>query len=330
MKKILILGSTGSIGRQTLQIIDRHKDRFEVVGLCCKSSYNELNAQIKIYNPAYAAIERSDLKDKVLNIKNLYTGVEGIISMCRDCGADIVVAAMVGLAGLDAVLACIDAGMRIALANKETLVGGGRLVMKKAEESECEVIPIDSEHSAIFQCLQNRENEKSIKNLILTASGGPFVDFPADKMDRITPEMALNHPNWKMGRKVTIDSATMMNKGLEVIEAHWLFNISVSRIKVAIQRQSIVHSMVEFKDNSIIAQMGLPDMRIPIQYALTYPERLECPATETDIFSIPPIDFIKPDMVKFPCLNIAYEAIKHGKGKTVVVNAANEIAVNSF
>lgn len=330
MKKVLILGSTGSIGRQTLDIIERHSDKFRVVGLCCNSNYGLLNEQIKRFAPDCAAIADERFRDRVIASTRIYSGGSGILDMCRACGAEIVVAAMVGLAGLEAVLACIEAGMTIALANKETLVGGGRFVMSEIKRTGCGLYPVDSEHSAIFQCLQNDSNKRAIMRLVLTASGGPFIDYTPEQMEKITVEQALKHPNWSMGSKITIDSATMMNKGLEVIEAHWLFGVPADKIDVAIQRKSIVHSMVEFEDHSLLAQMGLPDMHIPIQYALTYPERIECISPRMDLFELAPIVFEKPDMKRFPALQIAYDALCVQNGKTVVINAANEVAVSAF
>jgi len=330
VKKVLILGSTGSIGRQTLDIIERHSDKFRVVGLCCNSNYGLLNEQIKRFAPDCAAIADERFRDRVIASTRIYSGGSGILDMCRACGAEIVVAAMVGLAGLEAVLACIEAGMTIALANKETLVGGGRFVMSEIKRTGCGLYPVDSEHSAIFQCLQNDSNKRAIMRLVLTASGGPFIDYTPEQMEKITVEQALKHPNWSMGSKITIDSATMMNKGLEVIEAHWLFGVPADKIDVAIQRKSIVHSMVEFEDHSLLAQMGLPDMHIPIQYALTYPERIECISPRMDLFELAPIVFEKPDMKRFPALQIAYDALCVQNGKTVVINAANEVAVSAF
>lgn len=330
-KKIVILGSTGSIGTQTLDVIDSYSDRFEVVGISGNKNYKLLNEQIEKYRPKFCAVADGDLKDYIIegNAKVL-SGKDGIIKMCNECGADIAVCAIVGIAGLESTVECIKQGMTIALANKETLVAGGELVNKLAKEYNTPIYPVDSEHSAIFQCLQNDANERGIKNVILTASGGPFVDTPKNEMANITIEQALNHPNWSMGAKITIDSATMMNKGLEVIEAKYLFNVDYTQIKVCVHRKSIVHSMVEFMDNSILAQLGNPDMRIPIQYAIMYPERVECPSEPLDIFSVGALEFEKPDYAKFPCLGIAFKALEDKNCRSLVINSANEIAVDAF
>jgi 1-deoxy-D-xylulose-5-phosphate reductoisomerase len=236
----------------------------------------------------------------------------------------------VGLAGLPVTAECIKKKMTIALANKETLVGGGAYITKLAKEHGVDIIPVDSEHSAIYQCLQNAENRKSIKRILLTASGGPFFGYKKDYLKKVTPEMALKHPNWDMGGKITIDSATLMNKGLEVIEAKWLFGLDARQIDVLVHRKSIVHSLVEFNDNSVLAQLGMPDMRIPIQYALTYPERIACSAPTLDLLKCGALEFAKPDMDTFILLRLAYDALNAGGGKAVALNAANEIAVESF
>lgn len=330
-KKIVILGSTGSIGTQTLEIVDHYPNRFEVVGISGNKNYRLLNEQIEKYNPEFCTIADENLEGYIIagNSKVL-SGKDGIIKMCNECGADIAVCAIVGIAGLESTVACIKQNMIIALANKETLVAGGELVNKLAKQYNTPIYPVDSEHSAIFQCLQNDANEKGIRNIILTASGGPFVDIPKNEMTNITIEQALNHPNWSMGAKITIDSATMMNKGLEVIEAKYLFDVDYSQIKVCVHRKSIVHSMVEFMDNSILAQLGNPDMRIPIQYAIMYPERVECPSEPLDIFSVGSLEFEKPDYGKFPCLGIAFKALEDKNCRSLVINSANEIAVEAF
>ncbi|MEX1376364.1 MAG: 1-deoxy-D-xylulose-5-phosphate reductoisomerase [Eubacteriales bacterium] len=330
-RKILILGSTGSIGTQTLDIISHYKDRFQVVGISGHKNYALLNEQIEKFQPAYCAIGDESLA-KHINSSNtkILSGHDGIIEMCNICGADIAVCAIVGIAGLESTIACIKQGMTIALANKETLVAGGSMVTNLAKLHNTPIYPVDSEHSAIFQCLQSDANIKGIKNIYLTASGGPFVDTPMDAMKNITVEQALKHPNWSMGAKITIDSATMMNKGLEVIEAKYLFDLNPSQIKVCVHRKSIVHSMVEFMDNSILAQLGNPDMRIPIQYAIMYPERVECPSEPLDIFSAGALEFEKPDFEKFPCLAIAFKSLEEGGGRSLVINSANEEAVAEF
>ena len=330
-RKIVILGSTGSIGTQTLDIIENHSDEFEVVGISGNSNYTLLNEQIEKFKPVYCAIgDESLAKHLIDSDTKILTGQRGIIEMCSLCGADIAVCAIVGIAGIESTIACIQNKMIIALANKETLVAGGKLVTELAQQHNVPVYPVDSEHSAIFQCIQNDENRKGLKSIYLTASGGPFVDTPAKDMERITVEQALKHPNWAMGAKITIDSATMMNKGLEVIEAKYLFNVNPSQIKVCIHRKSIVHSMVEFMDNSILAQLGNPDMRIPIQYAIMYPRRVQCPSKPLDIFSMGALEFEKPDFDKFKCLQIAFRALDEGRCRSLVVNSANETAVEAF
>jgi len=330
-KKIIILGSTGSIGTQALDIIDYHKDKFEVVAISGNKNYKLLNQQIEKYKPAYCAIADESLEKHLISEQTkIFSGDEGIIEMCKICGAEIAVCAIVGIAGLKSTIACIECSMTIALANKETLVAGGKLVTELAAKYKTPIYPVDSEHSAIFQCIQNESNRRGIKNIYLTASGGPFVDTPIEEMHKITVEQALKHPNWSMGAKITIDSATMMNKGLEVIEAKYLFNVESSMIKVCVHRKSIVHSMVEFKDHSILAQLGRPDMRIPIQYAIMYPDRIDCPSEELDIFAAGSLEFERPDFDKFPCLKIAYKSLEEGSGRSLVINSANEEAVEAF
>ncbi len=330
-RKIVILGSTGSIGTQTLKIIDNYNELFEVVGISGNKNYKLLNEQIEKYKPEFCAIGDESLEKHLIgqNTK-LLSGKDGIIKMCEECRVDIAVCAIVGIAGLESTIVCIKQGMTIALANKETLVAGGSLINRLAMEYNVPIYPVDSEHSAIFQCIQNDANKRGIKSIILTASGGPFVDTPIEKMHSITVEQALRHPNWTMGAKITIDSATMMNKGLEVIEAKHLFGIDGKRIKVCVHRKSIVHSMVEFMDNSILAQLGNPDMRIPIQYAIMYPERVESTSEPLDIFGTGALEFEKPDYEKFPCLAIAFKSLEEGRCRSLVVNAANEAAVEAF
>ena len=250
--------------------------------------------------------------------------------MVHETEADIALVAIVGLAGLPVTIECIKKKMTIALANKETLVGGGRVVTEMLGQYGVDIIPVDSEHSAIFQCIQNKDNENSINKIILTASGGPFYGYDREQLENVTPQMALKHPNWRMGGKITIDSATLMNKGLEVIEAKWLFGLDADKIDVAIHKKSIAHSMVEFDDGSILAQLGMPDMRIPIQYALTYPKRIKCDAPKLDIFKCGALEFERADMKTFSLLELAYDALRQGNGKAVIVNAANEIAVHAF
>ncbi len=329
-KKILLCGSTGSIGIQVLDIIKNNPELFDIVGLSANTNYKLLNEQIAYFKPEFAALSGIDCKGKIEGSVKTYYGKNDLLEMCSDVEADIALIAIVGLAGLPVTIECIKKKMLIALANKETLVGGGEVITKMLKDYDVELIPVDSEHSAIFQCLQTKENKSAVKRIILTASGGPFFGYNMHQLEKVTPKMALRHPNWDMGAKVTIDSATLMNKGLEVIEAKWLFNLNADNIDVAVHTKSIIHSMVEFKDNSILAQMGVPDMRIPIQYALTYPKRLKCTAPRLDIFTCGALEFKKADIKTFSLLELAYDALRQKKGKAVILNAANEIAVEAF
>ncbi len=329
-KKLLILGSTGSIGTQALEIVRNHPDRFQVVGISAHSNYKLLNEQIAEFSPEYAALSDEDAFKHILGDAKTFGGKQGLIDMCREADADIAITAIVGLAGLPITAECIKKKMTIALANKETLVGGGAYITNLAKEYGVSIIPVDSEHSAIFQCLQNEQNRNSLKRILLTASGGPFFGQTKSDLAKVTKQMALNHPNWDMGGKITIDSATLMNKGLEVIEAKWLFGVETDMIDVLVHRKSIVHSLVEFSDNSVLAQLGMPDMRIPIQYALTYPERIECSAPQLDLLKCGALEFKQPDMETFSLLKLAYDALKTGRGKAVTLNAANEVAVEAF
>ena len=329
-KKLLIFGSTGSIGTQALEIVRNHPQLFEVAGLSANGNYELLNRQIAEFKPGYAVLSDERAKGRIEGAKHALYGQEGLLTMCREAEADIAVTAIVGLAGLPVTAECAKRGMTIALANKEALVGGGAYVTKLAADNGADIIPVDSEHSAIFQCLQNDDNRRAIKRIILTASGGPFYGCTAAKLEKVTPEMALKHPNWDMGGKITIDSATLMNKGLEVIEAKWLFGLEAGQIDVVVHRKSIVHSLVEFRDNSVLAQLGVPDMRIPIQYALTYPERIKCSAPELDLLKCGPLEFEKPDMDTFYLLKLAYDSLRAGGGKALTINSANEVAVDAF
>jgi len=332
-KKVFILGSTGSIGVNTLDVIRLHRDSFEVVGITANRNVNLLKEQIEEFTPKFVAIrdEKSalQLKDSLAKDITLLIGEEGIISGTRDADYDILLSALVGFAGLQPTIEGIKRGKRIALANKETLVVAGEIITQLAKEYNSELIPVDSEHSAIFQCLVG-EKHKEIEKLILTASGGPFFRKSKEELENVTVTEALNHPNWDMGSKVTIDSATMMNKGLEMIEAHWFFNLPPDKIDVTIHPQSIVHSMVEFVDGSIKAQLSKPDMRLPIQYALTYPERLPNSFTDTKLTEIEELSFFKPDLVKFECLQLAFDVMEIGGTAPCILNAANEIAVEKF
>lgn len=334
MKKLILFGSTGSIGTQTLEVVRESGDKFEVVAITANNSADTLIEQAREFNPKYVVIGNKSLYEYVraalygLDIKVL-AGQESINNLPTIVKADTVVTAMVGFSGLIPTMKAIEEGMNIALANKETLVVAGDKVIPAAKKRGVAILPVDSEHSAIFQCLVG-ENHNSIEKLILTASGGPFRNYTIEQLEKVTPADALKHPNWNMGAKITIDSATMMNKGLEVIEAHWLFDIQPENIDVVVHPQSIIHSMVQFVDGNIKAHLSLPDMRLPIQYALNYPERTKN-SFERYIFN--PIDsltFEKPDTEKFPCLQIAYDALKQGGNYACIVNAANEVAVAAF
>ena len=328
-KKILLLGSTGSIGTQALDVISRHPDAFTVEALAAFHSVDQMQEQIHTFSPRWVCmVDRSAaraLRDKV-NIPVL-EGPEGLVELCRISQADMALVAIVGIAGLPAVMNLIDRGMDIALANKEALVTGGELVMGAARRRDVKILPVDSEHSAIFQCLQGGVRPQ---RLLLTASGGPFFGKTPEELAQVTWQQALNHPTWSMGSKITIDSATLMNKALEVIEARWLFDMPGDRIDVLVHRQSIVHSLVEFADHSVLAQLGCPDMRTAIQYALTWPYRQECPAPRLDLLKISALEFFPPDREAFPCLDLGYQALAAGEGATVVLNAANEVAVDAF
>ena len=329
MKELAIFGSTGSIGCSTLNVVRRHRDRFAVSILAAGRNLQRLIEQIREFNPRHVyIIEEKDaavLKALFPGL-DIYRGEDGMDKVSRLTDFDIGVSALVGVAGLRPTWNMINNGKTVALANKEVLVAGGRLVMEAARKQGAALLTVDSEHSAIMQCLRG-ENHGEIERILLTASGGPFFD--REITDGITPEEALRHPTWKMGPKITIDSATMMNKGFEIIEARWLFDVPVERVQVVIHRQSIVHSMVEFKDGSIMANIAPPDMELPIAYALSYPERMEMPQ-RLDIFAMKALEFKAPDEEKFPCLRLAKEAARAGHGAQVVLNAANEALVARF
>lgn len=329
MKELAIFGSTGSIGCSTLNVVRRHRDRFAVSILAAGRNLQRLIEQIREFNPRHVyIIEEKDaavLKALFPGL-DIYRGEDGMDKVSRLTDFDIGVSALVGVAGLRPTWNMIQNGKTVALANKEVLVAGGRLVMEAARKQGAALLTVDSEHSAIMQCLRG-ENHGEIERILLTASGGPFFD--REITDSITPEEALRHPTWKMGPKITIDSATMMNKGFEIIEARWLFDVPVERVQVVIHRQSIVHSMVEFKDGSIMANIAPPDMELPIAYALSYPERMEMPQ-RLDIFAMKALEFKAPDEEKFPCLRLAKEAARAGHGAQVVLNAANEALVARF
>ncbi len=335
MKRLAILGATGSIGTSTLKIVDRYPDRFQVVALSAWKNVGALSALIKKYQPTVAVIGTTSLAEQLeaqlpsdLSTDILY-GIDGLCQAAALPEVDQVVTAMVGAAGLKPTLTAIDAGKSIALANKETLVMAGEIVMARAKEKGVSIIPVDSEHSAIFQCLPAGRRQ-DLSKILLTASGGPFRCHPADRFSEITVDDALAHPNWDMGAKITIDSATLMNKGLEVIEACRLFDVTRDQIEVVVHPESIVHSMVAFKDGSVIGQMGVPDMRGAIAFALTAPERLDIAVPPPNFFDIKQLTFEPPDLTKFPCLKLAYEALGVGGTAPAVLNAANEEAVYAF
>lgn len=332
MKKVLILGSTGSIGTQALDIIRENKDKFCAVGLTCRSRVENLIAQMKEFNPSAVCVGNADDAAKVRaefpEVQVLY-GEEGLVEISKmDC--DIVLNSLMGISGLAPTYTAISMGRDIALANKETLVTGGAIINDLCKEKGVKLLPVDSEHSAIFQCLEGNQG-RAVKRILLTASGGPFRGYSLDQLKGVSIEQALNHPKWSMGSKITIDSATMMNKGLEVIEAKWLFDVPAENIDIHVHPQSIVHSMVEFCDTSVIAQLGLPDMRIPISLALNYPNRLNYSGESLDFFTVgKELTFEKPDRKVFKCIDLAYEAIKEGGSYPVVMNGANEELVAMF
>lgn len=332
MKKIVVLGSTGSIGQNVLKVARHLGEDYQIIALAARENIDLLEAQIKTFNPELVAVYHPDkaleLQRRVPHCKVL-AGMEGLLAVATFSRANFVVSSIAGTLGLQPTVAAIKAGKNIGLANKEALVSGGSLVMRLAQEKGIQLIPIDSEHSAIFQCL-NGENKKNIHRIILTASGGPFRNYSSEQLDRVTLEQALCHPNWKMGPKVTIDCSTLLNKGLEVIEAHWLFNLPVHKIEVMIHPQSIIHSLVEFVDYSMLAQMGEPNMITPIQYALTYPERAPGLLQPFDFIKNRNLDFSLPDLKKFKCLHLAYEALRQGGSLACYMNAANEILIERF
>lgn len=333
-KNIAILGSTGSIGTQTLEVIKQHHDLFQVEVLTANSNADLLIEQALAFKPDTVVIGQEDLYQKVADALQkhdikVFAGISSIAGVVENDSIDIVVTAMVGFAGLMPTINAIRRGKRIALANKETMVVAGGLIQDLCSQYRAEIIPVDSEHSAIFQCLVG-EPQDSIEKVILTASGGPFRNLPFDQFHKITLSDALNHPNWNMGPKITVDSATMMNKGLEVIEAKWLFNLNIDQIDVVIHPQSIIHSMVQFKDGSIKAQMGLPDMRLPIAYAMFFPRRGMLDIPRLDFLKYPELSFYPPDLKKFSNLALAFEALRKGGNFACALNAANEFVVDCF
>lgn len=333
-KQIAILGSTGSIGTQALQVIDEHPDLFEAYCLTANNRVKELAEQARRYNPAAVVIANEDkyeeLKSLLADLPDIkvYAGKQAIDEIVEAVPIDMVLTAMVGFAGLNPTIHAIKAHKKICLANKETLVVAGELICELAQKYHAPIIPVDSEHSAIFQSLAG-EGDNEIEKILLTASGGPFRNFTKEQLATVTKADALKHPTWSMGAKITIDSATMMNKGFEVIEAKWLFGVPADKIQVLIHPQSIVHSAVQFADGAVKAQLGVPDMRLPIQYALTYPDRIHLNEDRLDLFK-QPLEFFEPDLDKFRCLALAFEAIKKGGNMPCIVNAANEIVNRGF
>lgn len=333
-RQIAVLGSTGSIGTQTLQVVEEHPECFEVYALTANKRVDDLIAQARKFCPEVVVIgdetKYEYLQEALADLPiKVYAGYDSICQIVEAQPIDIVVTAMVGFSGLRPTIAAIKAGKAIALANKETMVVAGELINELANEYKVPILPVDSEHSAIFQCLAGEMHNK-VEKIILTASGGPFRTFTKEQLEKVTKEQALRHPNWSMGAKITIDSATMMNKGFEVIEAKWLFGIGAEDIEVIVHPQSVIHSMVQFADGAVKAQLGTPDMRLPIMYALSYPQRLETKWERLDFGKMGQMTFEKPNLELFPCLKHAYDALAMGGNMPCVVNAANEICVSAF
>ena len=338
MKKLSLLGSTGSIGTQALQVVQNLREqgeKWEVAALAARSSVNRLEEQARQFHPDVVAVFdegaalslRQSLRDTDIQV---LSGMEGLCEAAAWPETDLTLNAVVGMVGLQPTLAALQAGKALALANKETLVAGGAIVMEAARKRNLPILPVDSEHSAIFQCLQGCPERGALKKLVLTASGGPFFGRSRQELAGVTREQALRHPNWDMGAKITIDSATMMNKGLEVMEASWLFDLPEHRIEVVVHRESVIHSMVESQDNAVVAQLGVPDMAVPIQYALTYPRRMPSPAGELDLCALGKLTFYPPDREAFPCLELCREALRRGGLVPAAANGANEQAVALF
>ncbi len=348
--QITLLGATGSIGKSTLDVVARHPGRYQIYALTANTNVEKMLLLCELWQPRYAVMNdansAADLSSGLLAINSqteVLSGESGLLQVVKDKEVDCVVAAIVGAAGLVPTLAAAKAGKRLLLANKEALVMSGRLFMDTARENNAILLPVDSEHNAVFQCMPDNliEHQSSvkitnqlvnagIKRILLTASGGPFRTWSADQLHDVTPEQAVNHPNWDMGRKISVDSATLMNKGLELIEAYWLFDMDIADIDVVIHPQSVIHSMVTYSDGSVLAQLGNPDMRTPIAHALAWPERIASGVEPLNIFDVAKLDFEQPDLSRFPCLRLCYEAIKKGGSATIVLNAANEIAVAAF
>lgn len=341
VKKLTILGSTGSIGVSTLDVVRRHPERYQVVALCAHSQLDLLFEQCLEFRPLYAVLRDAELAGQLaarLRAVDCATrvehGADALVRMAEHPEVDAVMAAIVGAAGLPSTLAAAIAGKKILLANKEALVMAGPVFMRAVRENGAVLLPIDSEHNAIFQSLPNDYSgdmsSSGVHSLLLTASGGPFRCTPVAELEDVTPEQACAHPKWSMGRKISVDSATMMNKGLEVIEAFWLFNVAAEKIQVVIHPQSVIHSLVQYVDGSVIAELGNPDMRTPIAHALAYPERVASGVEPLDLFAVASLDFERPDFVRFPCLALAYRALREGGSMPAVLNAANEVAVQAF
>jgi 1-deoxy-D-xylulose-5-phosphate reductoisomerase len=331
MKRLAILGSTGSVGVNTLEIVGRFREEFEVLALAAGTNISLLREQIKAFKPRLVSVhDREHARALKSDGVEVAFGEDGLMQAATFPGVDLVVSAVVGSIGIRPLLAAIEAGIDVALANKESMVIAGEIIVKKAQEKCTAILPVDSEHSAIFQALGSRMGGEGIKRIILTASGGPFYNLPVEAFKKITPREALNHPVWQMGPKISVDSATLMNKGLEVIEAHWFFQVPPEQIEVVIHPQGVVHSLVEYVDGSLIAQLSVPDMRIPIAYALSYPRRLAMDLPVLNLHELNHLTFDPPDLEKFPCLKLAYQALETGGTMPAVLNAANEVAVGTF
>jgi len=337
MKRLAVVGSTGSIGQNTLRVVEHLSDRFSIFALAANAAVGRLAEQTAVFHPAVVAIMdevrvdefRKRCAELKVPVPEVVTGERGLCQIASASEVDIVVSAAVGAAGLRPTYCAVTAGKTVALANKEAMVLAGELLRHTASRAGARLIPVDSEHSAVEQCLRSGDRHE-VRRLILTASGGPFRETPTERFAGITPEEALKHPTWQMGKRITIDSATLLNKGLEVIEARWLFDIAPEKIDIMVHPQSVVHSMVEFVDGSVVAQLGTADMRQPIQYALTYPERLPSPVASLDWRSVPKLDFEVPNREKFPCINLAYRALEMGGTAPAVLNAADEVVVEAF
>ncbi len=341
VRNITILGSTGSVGISTLDVVARHPNRYQVIALTANKSTDKMLEQCRIFRPRYAVmldpVSAENLRAEVCTAginTEILCGVESLEKVASLPEVDIVMAAIVGAAGIRPTFAAALTGKYVLLANKETLVMAGHIFMNVVKENHATLLPIDSEHNAIFQSLPREftgdHTKAGVRRILLTASGGPFRQTSLVDMEHVTPEQACNHPNWVMGQKISVDSATMMNKGLELIEAHWLFDAAPEQIQIVIHPQSVIHSMVEYVDGSVLAQLGNPDMRTPIAHALAYPERIECGVTPLDIFKVAQLDFEAPDFSKFPCLGLAYKALASGGSAPAILNAANEVAVEAF